>query len=217
MTTNEIEPLCSEDSGKREWSKNEERMHVVLFSLLYPAVLGTFFFTLLPEIAMVVTGTWDFSRWSSGKVWIAILLVLHFVLDYVYTAEVPKYNRSIFTLDLLLLVSFFVSYQAVNLDSPSSLDIKTAAGAMGITYLLFRLWAHRVGRAVLEDRRLNNYEFASAFWFVGVMIVAMGPTLHRVSVWLLAIGLIVSAGAMYTIAPRTLQEIERESGPESDT
>jgi len=210
------ETLCEKGPGKQLLSKNEERLHVVLFSLFYPAVLGTFFFTLFPEILRVATSPWELSLWDYGKTGVAVLLVLHFDFDFVYTSEITKYNIKIFLSDLLVLVLFFVAYNAVHLGGKSEMDITTIAGAMGATYLLFRLWAYRVGGIVRDDRALGRYEFGSTLWFVVVMILAMFTVTRLAAFWLLTIGLLVSATAMWIIAPGTLQAFERERGANSD-
>jgi hypothetical protein len=195
---------------KQERSKNQERLHVVLFSLFYPAVLGTFFFTLFPEILRFATSPWEFSAWDLGKTGIAVLLVFHFVFDFVYTSEISKYNIKIFMMDLLILVSFFVAYSAVHLGSDSEMDIKTLAGAMAITYFLFRLWAYRVGGIVRDDEALGLYEFGSALLFVIVMVLAMVPVARVVTLLILTFGLLASAVAMWIIAPGTLKAFKRE-------
>jgi hypothetical protein len=179
-------------------------------------VLGTFFFTLFPEIARVATSPWDLSLWDLGKIAAAVLLVFHFVFDYVYTSEILIYNVKIFLVDFLILVSLFVAYSAVNLGGESEMDITTTAGAMGITYLLFRLWARRVGGSVRDGRVLRNYEFGTAFCFIVAMIIAVFPTLRLSAFWFLLIGLLGAALAMWTIAPRILKTFKREHGVDSD-
>lgn len=209
LCTMRNDTLATNGSGKLSWSKNEERLHVVLFSLFYPAVLGTFFFTLFPEILRVVTNPLDLSPWDYGKTGIAVLLVFHFVFDFVFTSEISKYNLQIFVVDFLVLVVFFMAYNSVQLGNELGMDIRTTSGAMGVTYLLFRLWAHRVGGAVRGDRALRIYELSSATWFFAVMILAMFSELYLVAFWLLTIGLLASAILMWTIAPKTLREFER--------
>jgi hypothetical protein len=168
-----------------------------MFGLLYPAVLGTFFYSLLPETLEVVRDPLRVSVLQGTKLMVAFLLIAHFLVDFYYTQQVAletkKYPRLIFLLDLAIVLSLFVAYEMVHLDEPArEPEVRWIAGAMFVSYLLFRAWEYSMREVIGKSVGLAIYETAAAVLFLLIWI--LWP-----NVYALACALILSAILMYRI------------------
>src|SRR3954447_16563340 len=97
-------------------------LHRLMFGLLYPAVLGTLFFSLLPELARILT---QLAQKRTGgeeeksariKTVAGCLIVLHFVVDFQLTSSIPDQSYKVlgFIVDLVILFVLFLAFDASN-------------------------------------------------------------------------------------------------------
>ena len=80
------------DSGPRGPEYGPARLKRLVFNLLYPAVLGTFFVSLLPAAVGSLRSGFHL------KTVLCILIVSHFVIDYLFSEEVRDYRAFTFRL-----------------------------------------------------------------------------------------------------------------------
>jgi hypothetical protein len=126
-------------------------LHRLMFGLLYPAVLGTFFFSLLPALFGGPNQTTG--RPATGKTVAGCLVVLHFVVDFHLTSSLPSKDYSFggFVVDLLILIALFQAFDALNVSRiDQSLDVRRAATALALTYILFLAWSFLTLEATLD-------------------------------------------------------------------
>src|SRR5438046_1189251 len=112
----------------------------MMFGLLYPAVLGTFFYSLLPEALHALRASSEVSGLQLVKLFIAFLLTFHFLVDFYLTQQVAletnQYPRKIFLLDLVVVLALFVAYDSVHLDDKvAKLEVSWVAGSMFVSYV----------------------------------------------------------------------------------
>jgi hypothetical protein len=177
----------------------------LMFGLLYPAILGTLFYSLLPEALDVVRSPGELSALQGVKLLIAFLLVAHFLVDFYFTQQVAlktKYSPRLFLLDLAIVLALFVAYETVHLDNRAKEpEVRWVAGAMVASYILFRIWEFSLRRVIGKSRGLMVYETGIAILFV---LIAVWP-----NVYALAGALVLSAVLMYSIGGPVVERFHR--------
>lgn len=87
------------------------RLHQIMYTMVYPAVLGSFLYTFWDKTAK---GRFE---WSDPLPWlIGLLFIALLTLDYVYSlaaAIVARYSLVKFVLDLLIVVLLYLTLQAL--------------------------------------------------------------------------------------------------------
>ena len=142
-------------------------LHRLMFGLLYPAVLGTFFFSLLP--VLFGTGSDKIERPSTTKTLTGCLVVLHFIVDFHLASSLPpkEYSLGGFILDLLILGFLFRAFNALNICwSHEPLSVRGAATAIAMTYGLFLVWSFLTLEVTLERLPLWTAEAAGLIVFI---------------------------------------------------
>jgi hypothetical protein len=117
-------------------------LHRLMFGLLYPAVLGTFFFALLP--ALIGFRKREVESLPRLKTITGSLVVLHFIVDFHLTSSLPAetYNPGGFIVDLLIICFLFRAFDALNVSRVTQpIRVSDAATALALTYFLFLAWS----------------------------------------------------------------------------
>lgn len=157
------------ESGSSGGSKNWP--NALMFGLLYPAVLGTFFYSLLPETLQFIRAPMQMDFLQGTKLVLSFLLIAHFLIDFYFTQQVAlqtdNYPPIIFALDLLIVLSLFVAYDTVHLDEKGTEpEVRWTAGAMFVSYILFRVWEYKMRGVIGTSRGLSLYESGAAAVFL---------------------------------------------------
>jgi hypothetical protein len=180
----------------------------LMFGLLYPAILGTLFYSLLPEVLKAIRSPWELSALQGVKLLIAFLLVAHFLVDFHFTQQVAlktKYSLRLFFLDLAIVLALFVAYETVHLGNrEEEPEVRWVAGAMVVSYILFRIWEFSLRRVIGKNRGLMVYETGIAVLFV---LIAVWQ-----NVYALAGVLLLSAVLMYSIGGPVVERFHRRQG-----
>jgi hypothetical protein len=132
-------------------------LYRLMFGLLYPAVLGSFFFSLLPVLFGVRPEASE--RVAIGKTVAGCLVVFHFIVDFHLTSSLPagRYSRGGFLVDLLILIALFRAFDSLNISRPTQQpSVRWVAAAMAFTYVLFIAWSfftleHIPGRLLVVE------------------------------------------------------------------
>jgi hypothetical protein len=172
-------------------------MKQLMFSLFYPAILGTLLYDIL------LAG--ERANWlgrlvaSDHKLLIAGLLVLHFVFDFIFTQEVDGYKASVFVVDIAIVVLLFVAYNGVHLNDPKApLDVERVAASLCGTYLCFLLWGYLMRAELGFQLDLFIYELVT-------FIVVLVSMFFGLNAGWLACFLIAATIAMGLIGNRILK------------
>lgn len=141
------------------------RLHSLNFNLLYPAVLGTIFYNLLPALASI-----SGSSIKDAKLWICIAIVFHFAIDYVFVRLVKPYPWFSFLIDLVVLFLLFLAYDALNFSSQKSvpsvpIEVRQFSWALSGVYVAFILWARLMRHEIGRQPVLLAVEIAAAVLF----------------------------------------------------
>ena len=160
----------------------------LMFGLLYPAVLGTFFYSLLPEMLQCLREPLHVDLPQGTKLGLSFLLIVHFLVDFYFTQQVALetkryYPAGTFALDLCVVLALFVAYDTIHLDDRSEPEIRWAAGAMFFAYVLFRIWGRQMESAIGKRLALRYYEIGSAAAFL--LIALFWPKAYAFAVALL--------------------------------
>src|SRR5690348_7095940 len=117
-------------------------LHRLMFGLLYPAVLGSFFFLLLPVVFGMRCEASE--KVPTGKTIAGCLLVFHFVVDFHLTGSLPAmdYSSGGFLVDLIILIALFRAFDSLNISRPDKLlSVRWVSAAVALTYALFIVWS----------------------------------------------------------------------------
>ncbi|HEY0557501.1 MAG TPA: hypothetical protein VGG20_24825 [Thermoanaerobaculia bacterium] len=182
------------------------RLKRLLFNLFYPAVLGTFFVSLLPAVEASFQRGLQFSAALDWKLILCLLIVAHFIVDYVFTEEIRAYRLSLFLIDLAVVVLLYAAYVNVHLGEDPPIGVRAIASAMAGVYACFLLWEHLSRLEIGRQPAMTAYEAASAIGFVVLAILR--------STTLLALGLAVATLAMIVICGRVLRQYNLRQGIE---
>jgi hypothetical protein len=182
-------------------SQDRLRFKRLLFNLLYPAVLGTLFVSLLPATADSLRGG------VSMKLAVCWLIVAHFVIDYVFTEEVREYRALTFVLDFLVVVMLYVAFTAVQLEESGPIDARTISFAMAVVYASFIAWEYLSRHEIGSHLVLTAYESAAAIWFL-----VAGLVWPR-NAWVLLLGLSAATVAMLIVCGGVIRTYHHGSPP----
>ncbi|HVR98243.1 MAG TPA: hypothetical protein VMW27_16620 [Thermoanaerobaculia bacterium] len=178
-----------------------------MFGLLYPAVLGSFFFLLLPVLFGARSETSERVQVGLGKTVSGCLVVYHFIVDFHLTSSLPaeRYSSGGFIMDLLILVALFRAFDALNISRPAEpLDLRSAAVAMAFIYALFVTWTF----FVLEDVAGRQLVLAvDAIGFILFIVVAV-----RRSVFLFCGSLLIVSTTMAVIGSPVVGSLRSKPG-----
>lgn len=195
----------SNDTDRAE-GRRKNWLASLMFGLLYPAILGTLFYSLLPEALKVVRAPMELSALQGVKLLIAFLLVAHFLVDFYLTQQVAlettKYTPRLFLLDLGIVLALFVAYETVHLAARTEKpEVRWVAGAMFVSYILFRAWELSLRRVIGKSCGLTLYESVIAILFLAV---AIWPNTYA-----LAGVLVLSAVLMYRIGEPVVERFHQ--------
>lgn len=121
---------------------NSLDMHGLMFGLLYPAVLGSFFYSLLPPLIGHRNSASE-ARFNLKTI-AASLVVAHFIIDFhlAYSLARAEYNLGSFILDLFVVGFLFRAFDALNVSEPGqALEVSRVGTAMALTYVFFLAWS----------------------------------------------------------------------------
>jgi hypothetical protein len=144
------------------------RLKRLIFNLFYPAVLGTFFVSLLPAGVESLRRGLDLSTGVDWKLLTSLLIVAHFVVDYIFTEEVRLYKTGMFTLDFVVIFLLYTAYSSVHLGASAIMSIRTIACSMSGVYFCFLLWEYLERREIGRQPVMTAYEAFFAIWFLMV-------------------------------------------------
>jgi hypothetical protein len=105
-----------------------------MITLFYPAVLGAIFYSYLPffrEYRSIADNLIAFS--------IALALLFHFCVDYIYTYTVVRYTLIAFVSDILILFFLYLAFDATDYLGSNS-NCSFVALYLSIIYCLFIAW-----------------------------------------------------------------------------
>ena len=182
-------------------SQDSSRLKRLLFNLLYPAVLGTFFVSLLPATAA------SLHDGMSMKVAVCWFIVAHFVIDYLFTEEVRKYRALTFLPDLIVVVLLYVAFTAVQLEEPAAIKVRAVSFSMTAVYACFLWWEYLSRHEIGTHRILTVYESVAAIWFLLAGLIC--PR----SAWVLLVGLGAATIAMLVICGGVVRAYNRVTEP----
>ena len=181
------------DSGPRGPEYGPARLKRLVFNLLYPAVLGTFFVSLLPAAVGSLRSGFHL------KTVLCILIVSHFVIDYLFSEEVRDYRAFTFLLDVAVIVLLYLAYSAVQLGNDDPTDSRAVSLAMAGVYGCFLVWEYLQRNEIGTHPALTVYESIAAVWFLVAGLLWPGADV------LLAIGLAAATLAMVIVCGAVLQ------------
>jgi hypothetical protein len=155
--------------------KDQNWAATLMFGLLYPAVLGTFLYSLLPETLQALRAPLQIDTLQGTKLVLSFLLIAHFLVDFYLTQQVAleskEYPPIAFVLDVLVVLALFVAYDTVHLGDNGQLELRWAAGAMFVSYVIFWIWAQQMKSNIGKTTGLSAYEIGSAAAFLLVATV----------------------------------------------
>ena len=179
----------------------------MIFNLFYPAVLGTFFVSLLPSLFESFRRGIDLSASFDWKLLTALLIVAHFVVDYVFTEEVRLYKAGMFTLDLLVIILLYIAYSSVHLNDGGEFQVKSIALSMSGVYFSFLAWEYLERKEIGKQPAMTAYEAFFAVWFLIVGFLWQGPVV-------LGLSLLAATALMIIICGNVLRDYHaRLHGP----
>ncbi len=181
----ETDGVVAEDPG---------RLKRMIFNLFYPAVLGTFFVSLLPAALDSVRRGIDLSAGFDWKLLTAFLIVAHFVVDYVFTDEIRLYRAGMFALDLLVIFLLYTAYSSVHLDDGGIFRVRTIALSMSGVYFSFLFWEYLERKEIGRQLVMTAYETFFAIWFLIVGTLWRSPAVLGLSLLAATVMMIIICG-----------------------
>jgi len=157
------------------------RLKRLIFNLFYPAVLGTFFVSLLPAGLESIRHGIDLSANFDWKLLTALLIVAHFVVDYIYTEEIRFYRAGMFALDLLVILLLYKAYSGVHLNDDGRIRVRTVALSMSGVYFSFLVWEYLERNEIGRQPIMTAYEVFFSIWFLIIGIFWRNPVVLGLS------------------------------------
>jgi len=147
-----IQPPPSGSTTTVATADKKELFREIGLGVLYSAIFGSFIYEPLGYFYDRLAAVQDFSQLrelsayllSSTKVWLFLLLLVFFCIDYLYShLLIPKYNLGHLFTDCITLVVMGLSFKAVHLHQSEAVNIRL------LMYVLaFLLTCYIVGNAV---------------------------------------------------------------------
>jgi hypothetical protein len=166
-----------------------------MYNLLYPAVLGSMFYALLPPLGDIINHlAWN-RLVEEPKLLLGILVVAHYAIDYLCAQKFRPYGRRAFLLDLAVIFSLFLAFNAIDLPAnilvadKETVNVPLIAKYLTSSYGLFILWALLLWKELPRRGIVLAVETLGLLWF-GFVWLKEAPVLA------LTVGLILLTVAM---------------------
>jgi hypothetical protein len=166
-------------------------LYILMLNLLYPAVLGTIFYTFLQ---FLFQGTWLTDRDETRKLIYAFGVVCHYHIDFLYVFSFEVYKRLAFFVDLAIVMLLYRAFTA--LTGQATPDYRTLFICFLLIYLTFlpheliiwRRYKHSGQRELMRVHvwMLFHEAFASAFFILCILWPGLAASLFG-ALFLLAI------------------------------
>lgn len=149
-------------------------LYVLMLSLLYPAVLGTIFYTFLQ---LIFQGSWLTDRLETRKILYAFGVVCHYHIDFLYVYSFEVYKRLAFFVDLTIVILLYCAFAALT-GTPTP-DYRTFFLCFLLIYLTFLpheliiLWRYKIAKDVLLIKvhvRMLIHEGLACAFFVACLL-----------------------------------------------
>jgi len=113
-------------------------LHLLMIGMIYPAVLGSIFFNVLPSVSVMAP-----SLQTVASLFVIASIVIHFLFDYVYVSgffsRKRRYTASAFFVDMCVCLFMYVAASSINFES-GAIDHAKIAGLFLTLYCLFVFW-----------------------------------------------------------------------------
>jgi hypothetical protein len=109
-------------------------LYILMLNLLYPAVLGTIFYTFLQ---IIFQGAW-LTDWNEAKKMLyAFGVVCHYHIDFLYVYSFEVYKRFAFFVDLAVVALLYRAFAALTPNPPDMPNYRTFFISFLLIYLIF--------------------------------------------------------------------------------
>jgi hypothetical protein len=139
----------------------------LVLGLIYPAVLGSIFYTALGELTkqatalwtfLVAEGAYDVSFVVTVKCALLFIAIAFYFCDYLYILFTNDYHSMFFLIDLVFIVTMYLAFAAIGLDGS---DRPPSAKTMLLLYLVFMALYYKWDK--LEIGRCKNKSESDLF------------------------------------------------------
>lgn len=151
-----------------------EYLYKLMFSMYYPAVLGSVFYSFLQYLNQ------ERNQPATIKLYLTFLVVLHFSLDFlaIERLEASAYSGISFGIDLLVIIAMFKAFFHVRLASPErEIDSRELSQSLGAAYLLYVAWTLH-NRAIIDPFGVViafDAAFAALYLLIGYLRPRLVP------------------------------------------
>ncbi len=104
----------------------------IVISLLYPAVLGTIIYNTVTGLGQV--SSYEYKNWVA--LFTLVVIIIHYVVDYMYTIYFENYSVLAFVLDMLVIGLMLLSTSYVEINQ-GVVDTRMISLCFSLTYFLF--------------------------------------------------------------------------------
>lgn len=154
--------------------KGQNLIYLLVVNLLYPAVLGSIFYSALGSASR---HQWGLKEFSCLAMMLSVLVF--YAIDYLYTCMHRKYTAFELCADLVLIFLMYCAFVSVNFLSGRT-NVPAFSWAMSATFWIFSVWdLSKVTSIGAMSWWIVSYEiiltviFASlAIWYHGYWLVA---------------------------------------------
>ncbi len=129
----------------------------LVIGLIYPAVLGSIFYTALGEITKQVSALWasvsagaayNFSFVLTVKFALVFIAIVFYFCDYLYIIFTNDYRDDFFLYDLIFVVTMYLAFTSIGLDGG---DRPPSAKTMLLLYLCFMFFYYQWDKSELDQ------------------------------------------------------------------
>ncbi|MEW8041064.1 MAG: hypothetical protein AB2777_16105 [Candidatus Thiodiazotropha endolucinida] len=182
-------------------------LHNLMFGLLYPAVLGSIFYTLLTTFSEGCFWALPINTLKIWKIMFCIIIVGYFCLDFAFTHKVPHshYGKISFFADIVVIVLIYFAFTSININNNSPIALLKLVGIFTAVYTIFILWLFQFR----EHMRL----LWSLIFFEGTMLLVLAWGIYEswiYNVYVVAALLVVGAMTLFYAAKKAIKKINHE-------
>jgi len=142
------------------------KAHRLMYSLIYPAVLGTVLINVFIPISNFISGQLIYgTKFTFIKLFLTVGIVFHFAVDYLFAEEAQENGWKGFFIDTLILMGLWIAASSIQMNQKEVPNFAWLSGALAFVYAVFIFYVCKFCKHYQSWERVAIVESLGFLWF----------------------------------------------------
>ena len=143
------------------------KAHRLMYSLIYPAVLGTVLINVFIPISNFISGQLIYgTKFTFIKLFLTVGIVFHFAVDYLFAEEAQENGWKGFFIDTLILMGLWIAASSIQMNQKEVPNFAWLSGALAFVYAVFIFYVCKFCKHYQSWERVAIVESLGFLWFI---------------------------------------------------